>query len=71
MNWKFKVVSCGATDVEDVIQPLLDEGWLIQDMIAENVAITSTRTKQYNSTGNIGRMETEEARGLIVFHLKK
>jgi hypothetical protein len=69
MTWKFKVVSCEANDVEETIQPLLDDGWLIKDMIAENVAITSTRTKVPDSS--VGRMETEEARGLIVFHLKK
>jgi hypothetical protein len=71
VNCKFKIVSCQANDVEETIQRLLDEGWIIQDMIAENVAVTSTRTKIRNTNETVGRMETEEVRGLIVFHLKK
>lgn len=62
---KSKIVSANAENASRVIQPLLDEGWIVTHCVAEQVAATDSRQ---SGTWDCGIKSYE---GLILFILTK
>lgn len=60
-----KIFSCSSEKIESKIQPLLDLGWKVKYMVAEEVAISMVQ-----SAGDFAVKSTERIRGNIVIILE-
>lgn len=60
-----KIISCKASETERKIQPLLDQGWTVINMVAEHVSISVA------ATGNMRDYITQDLHGQIVFILEQ
>lgn len=60
-----KIISCKASEAESKIQPLLNEGWTVINMVAEHVSIS------VSATGDMRDYITQDLHGQIVFILEQ